>query len=407
MKPLIAAIILTAMIAGSARSQTTPYATTSNVELGLVRAHIDTIKAGPVDTIRTHYGWNVNMNRLDWALGYIFDFHRDSSKPGKWARFNNGARIDAATAGNTFFKNSVWHLTPNTTATELVDIEDQGIMAFYGTAPGNGQYVGLQAPTVIGTSLAFKLPSADGSVGAPIITAGSAGGHALSFGVPGTRGRANPSEFGDGSDGTVTISGNTTLTKDKFYGVLTINTGITLTTDGFRVYVRDTLYLNGTGKIVNSGLAGGNGTAASGITPGVGATARSGATAGYLAGGTSSGAGGDGGVDGSPNGSGGSAGGAISNAILAAGTIGRSGGDGGISSTSYAGSTGQAGTGGGAATALAATSGGVRNIENGTLGRAFSSSGLVTWTCAGGQGSGGGGGRGGLAGGVAARKSVV
>ena len=39
--------------------------------------------------------------------------------------------------------------------------------------------------------------------------------------------------FGDGSDGDITISGNTTLTRDMFYNSLTVNNGITLTTDGF------------------------------------------------------------------------------------------------------------------------------------------------------------------------------
>lgn len=52
--------------------------------------------------------------------------------------------------------------------------------------------------------------------------------------------------FGDGSDGDVTITSNTTLTRDMYYNNLTINAGITLNTNNFRVFVRNTMTLNGT-----------------------------------------------------------------------------------------------------------------------------------------------------------------
>lgn len=52
--------------------------------------------------------------------------------------------------------------------------------------------------------------------------------------------------FGDGSDSNVTISGNTTLTRDMFYNNLTVNAGITLTTAGYRIFVKGTLTNNGT-----------------------------------------------------------------------------------------------------------------------------------------------------------------
>ncbi len=53
-------------------------------------------------------------------------------------------------------------------------------------------------------------------------------------------------QFGDGSDGDVTISSNTTLTSNKFYRNLTINSGVTLTVDGYGIWVSGTLTLNGT-----------------------------------------------------------------------------------------------------------------------------------------------------------------
>lgn len=51
--------------------------------------------------------------------------------------------------------------------------------------------------------------------------------------------------FGDGSDGDVTISSATTLTKDMYYNNLTVND--TLTTDGYKIFVKGTL--DGTGTI--------------------------------------------------------------------------------------------------------------------------------------------------------------
>lgn len=53
--------------------------------------------------------------------------------------------------------------------------------------------------------------------------------------------------FGEGTDGAATISSGTTyLTKDMYYTNLTINSGATLFTNGFRVFVNGTLTNNGT-----------------------------------------------------------------------------------------------------------------------------------------------------------------
>ena len=59
--------------------------------------------------------------------------------------------------------------------------------------------------------------------------------------------------FGDGDDGDVTTSGNVTLTRDMYYNNLTVATGHTITTDGFRVFVKEKLTINGTGKISANG----------------------------------------------------------------------------------------------------------------------------------------------------------
>ena len=52
--------------------------------------------------------------------------------------------------------------------------------------------------------------------------------------------------FGDGSDGDVTISSDTALTADMNYNNLTINAGVTLDPDGYIIYVKNNLILNGT-----------------------------------------------------------------------------------------------------------------------------------------------------------------
>lgn len=63
--------------------------------------------------------------------------------------------------------------------------------------------------------------------------------------------------YGDGSDGNVTISTDTTLTGNKQYNNLTINSGITLNVNDYIVRVLDTLTNNGT--IIGKATAGGAG----------------------------------------------------------------------------------------------------------------------------------------------------
>ena len=82
--------------------------------------------------------------------------------------------------------------------------------------------------------------------------------------------------FGDGSDGDVTISGNTTLTRDMFYNNLTVNAGITLNTGGYRVFVKETL--------TNNGVIARNGNAGTDASAGVSGTAGAALAAGSLGG---------------------------------------------------------------------------------------------------------------------------
>jgi hypothetical protein len=75
---------------------------------------------------------------------------------------------------------------------------------------------------------------------------------------------APDSVYGSGSDGIVTISSNTTLTSDKYYYNLTVDSNIVLNTNGYRVFVKNVLTLNGnstigftTGSSVSGSIAGG------------------------------------------------------------------------------------------------------------------------------------------------------
>lgn len=129
------------------------------------------------------------------------------------------------------------------------------------------------------------------------------------------------------TDGTVTISSNTSLTRDMYYLNLTVNNGVTLTSNGWRIFVYGTLTLNG--KISNDGGS------ASGATAGIAPLTN------HLGGGTNGGAG----RTGSGN----------SNAGVASATANFLGGRGG---QSFATGTGRNGALGGVITYLAESDGG-------------------------------------------------
>lgn len=66
--------------------------------------------------------------------------------------------------------------------------------------------------------------------------------------------------YGSGVDGDVNISTDTTLTSDKFYNNLTVDAGVTLTTAGYRVFVKNILTLNDLSVIGVPGGFDGTGT---------------------------------------------------------------------------------------------------------------------------------------------------
>lgn len=78
---------------------------------------------------------------------------------------------------------------------------------------------------------------------------------------------------GNGIDGDVVISGNTSLTRDMYYNNLTINNTFTLSPKGFRIFVKGVLTCVGTGKIDSNGGAGGVGGVGNTASPASGGTA--------------------------------------------------------------------------------------------------------------------------------------
>lgn len=61
--------------------------------------------------------------------------------------------------------------------------------------------------------------------------------------------------FGDGSDGNITISSNTTLTRDMNYDTLTVTSSARIDVDGYRIYCKTALTGDGTGIISMNGAS--------------------------------------------------------------------------------------------------------------------------------------------------------
>jgi hypothetical protein len=79
--------------------------------------------------------------------------------------------------------------------------------------------------------------------------------------------------YGFGQDGDVTLTANTTLSRDMYYDDLTINSGVTLDTNGYRVFVRGTLaFADSTSRIGRFSNKTTTGTLKGGFAKGVAAT---------------------------------------------------------------------------------------------------------------------------------------
>ncbi len=189
-------------------------------------------------------------------------------------------------------------------------------------------------------------------------------------------------DFGDGSDGDVTIAGNTTLTSDMFYDNLIVNNGVTLSPNGYKIFCKTSATING--SIAETGGDGGNGS--TGFTEGAAGAAAHGS--GSLPASTPGQAGGDGGVGAGGNPADpGVAGDAVTSSV--SGTNGSAGGAGGDNGNDTI--VGKPGGAGGVATIAKAD---IRNTANAILFIDSGASPLAQYSGNGGAGSGGGGGYG-------------
>ena len=206
--------------------------------------------------------------------------------------------------------------------------------------------------------------------------------------------------FGNGADGTVTISGDTTLSSDMFYNDLTVNAGINLNTASYRIFVKGTLTNNGT--IRNNGSNGGNGGigGTGGLPGGTAGTAGTAVSSGSLPGTVAGGAGGAGGI-GSDTGGGAAGvkpadGSSQAKSLGSDGVAGKYGGSGG---TGGSGAGGEGGPGGGAVAAAGTKTGTVFNTPKNIISAYELLDTLPSFTVlsssAGSAGSNGGGGGGG------------
>ena len=137
-------------------------------------------------------------------------------------------------------------------------------------------------------------------------------------------GKQGNSLFGNGADSIVTLVGNTTLVRDMYYQNLTINPGVTVFTNGFRIFAAGTLTNNGiidrngsNAVLGTGGVALAVGTVGAAVGGGTGGTSAAGTvgTASANALGGTAGAGGAGGS------TAGGAGGAVTLVTLANGNI--------------------------------------------------------------------------------------
>lgn len=243
------------------------------------------------------------------------------------------------------------------------------------------------APVVVPTSLVVKTSSGAGDENKlPVLD--STGKLAAGF-LPSSEGI---DFFGDGSDGSLTLTGNITITKDMNYLNLDLVT-FTLNTAGYRVFVRG--LLTGTSGKIKAAAGGAGGAGGTGGAGGAAGAAAAGVSVPASLAGKAGGAGGNTGAGGA-----GVAGTSETNSVVSA-----VGGTGGAGGSSGLGQSGGAGASAGTSTAYGVTivtrdaffwasiTGGVVTNLKGGSGSASGGGGGSNSTAGGsGGGSGGGGG---------------
>lgn len=86
--------------------------------------------------------------------------------------------------------------------------------------------------------------------------------------------------FGDGADGDQTFASNQLLTRDMYFEDLTLNPGVNVNANGFRIFVAGTLTMGAGSRIHRNGNPGSNSSGGGALTPGTLGGSGAGAPAG-------------------------------------------------------------------------------------------------------------------------------
>jgi hypothetical protein len=305
-------------------------------------------------------GWSINATSIYTGTE---DHSGYTANAGDITLYSDG--IDASIHGNKFYIDNAGKLT-------CTDIVATGTINAEGGYLASGVYIGASdallcesAGLNVSTAGHIRGGQTDYNTGEGFFLGYSGGKYKQSIGnsadtsnqilwdgtnlyVNGSR-ISNEHIHGNGIDGDVTISGDTTLTRDWYYNNLTINANKTFNPAGFRYFVKGVLTNNGiiSGVGNNGGVGGNGGNGESSIygTPPGGASGTAGTAGAALADGSIPGgavgiAGGTGAVGATQNdgsatnggaGSGGGAGTIINKSLGSAGSTGSAGGAGGAS----------------------------------------------------------------------------
>lgn len=299
----------------------------------------------------------------------------------------------------------------------LTATETRTILNVADGATANSKATGAEVDTGTDDTKFVTVKAINDSHNVPMVAPGTIGNVMISNGTDWVSSAVSgdPFFFGDGSDGSVTFDGSSsvlgispsgsayTLTRDIYTIDCTINNGVTINTNGWRIFSRGTFTLNATSVVQNNGGTGGNGGNASANTAGTAGTAGTAPAANSVLSGQAGTAGNIGGVINAVGLNGVSG----TNITNSAGTLGGLGGSGGTS-TGFG--TVLGGTGGAVGTVTAGvctfrdvyTMMGLRNIT-GLLTMSTSGTGGgggSACNSSGGNNAGGGGGGGGGTGGM-------
>jgi len=170
--------------------------------------------------------------------------------------------------------------------------DDSGAVTNYANAAASvtsltGDVTGT-GPGAAATSIASAVVTGKLLTGLPVLSGVVADTDTILAAIAKLSSRTNSSQFGNGADGIVTITTDTTLVRDMYYESLTVNVGAILSTAGFRIHVSNVMTVNGvidrSGNLTstNAGALGliagttgltGAGGAGGGVGVGVGGTA--------------------------------------------------------------------------------------------------------------------------------------